>query len=159
MKVLDVGSGELQFKGDVNVDLYRHSSIPNFVQADGCLLPFRDNAFDMVTSVNVIEHVRHPFVFFRELVRVSREWIVVAFPHRLGDSRSNWDVKKYASPHVNSFNSKWFKHAASALGLIYFEELIGYRHAPFLENTINQYLGFLVRLPAQITVTFRKPQI
>jgi hypothetical protein len=60
---------------------------------------------------------------------------------------------------VNSFNSAWFKQAAGLLGLIWFDELpVSFRHYPWLSGNLNQYLGFLVRFPGQMRVTFRKSQ-
>lgn len=40
--------------------------------ADGAELPFVDNAFDVVISVNVLEHVKNPFWVLRECQRVLR---------------------------------------------------------------------------------------
>jgi SAM-dependent methyltransferase len=39
---------------------------------DGHALPFKDNAFDFVTSFAVFEHIRYPFVAMREVVRVMK---------------------------------------------------------------------------------------
>jgi SAM-dependent methyltransferase len=49
------------------------------VGADGCLLPFRDNAFDIVFSNSVIEHVgnlERQRAFAREVARVGRRFWV-----------------------------------------------------------------------------------
>jgi SAM-dependent methyltransferase len=143
-------------RGDVNIDVI-HVDAPNFILATGCSLPFRNDVFDILISENVIEHSPKPFLFLSELARVTKEWIILSFPHRLGDSRDNWSTH-HVYPHRHRFNVAWFQNASKRLGLLVFDEKIGYRHWPFLSNTINQYLGFLVRLPAQITLTFRKVQ-
>jgi SAM-dependent methyltransferase len=43
-----------------------------FAQADGTALPFADAAFDVVLSHAVIEHVRDPLTYLREIRRVTR---------------------------------------------------------------------------------------
>jgi SAM-dependent methyltransferase len=50
-----------------------------WVAGDGCRLPFRDGAFDLVFSNSVIEHVGSPArqeQFAREVARVGRAWWV-----------------------------------------------------------------------------------
>lgn len=39
---------------------------------DGKHLPFKDNTFDIVTSIEVIEHVSHPNIMLREIKRVLK---------------------------------------------------------------------------------------
>ena len=45
---------------------------PRFSRADGMALPFRDGSFDLVISHAVIEHVRNPSAYLREVRRVLR---------------------------------------------------------------------------------------
>ena len=47
-----------------------------YVVADGCHLPFADDAFDMAFSNSVIEHVPDHEAFSRELARVGRSYYV-----------------------------------------------------------------------------------
>jgi SAM-dependent methyltransferase len=60
-------------------DLARESGPETRVGGDGCRLPFRDGAFDIVFSNSVIEHLRTPerqARFAREVARVGRGfWI------------------------------------------------------------------------------------
>jgi hypothetical protein len=56
-----------------------------FVQADGCRLPFKDEAFDFIHSSAVLEHVgnrQRQVDFICELVRVARRGIFVTTPNR-----------------------------------------------------------------------------
>lgn len=53
-----------------------------FVRGTALALPFSDNAFDLVLSVRLCHHIssrheRHQYV--RELLRVSRKWVVFTF--------------------------------------------------------------------------------
>ncbi len=83
LSVIDVGCG-IRPQGDVNVDLYidgRHRditdsiqthSIANFIRADSLFLPFKQKAFEVAISNHTIEHTEQPYLFLRELQRVSR---------------------------------------------------------------------------------------
>jgi ubiquinone/menaquinone biosynthesis C-methylase UbiE len=82
---LDVGCGHVP-RGDVNVDLFVEATghrvdktrpldirnIPNFVKADACHLPFRDNVFDEVISYHTIEHVLNPVLMIKEMIRTCK---------------------------------------------------------------------------------------
>jgi hypothetical protein len=56
-----------------------------FVRGDGCRLPFKDAAFDVVHSSAVLEHVgssERQRAFIRELVRVARRAVHLTTPNR-----------------------------------------------------------------------------
>jgi ubiquinone/menaquinone biosynthesis C-methylase UbiE len=110
--ILDVGCGGRP-TGNVNVDLFpkpRAKHIENFVKADACHLPFRDKCFCKVQTFHVIEHVKEPFCFLKEIKRVCKGIIFLKCPHRmsLGAKRKN---------HIHSFDCGWFRKAFQALGL------------------------------------------
>lgn len=69
---------------------------------DGDRLPFEDDSFDVVTSVDVIEHVPDYHAFLRELVRVARRAVVVSTPNRRaehtnpdGTPRNHWHLREW----------------------------------------------------------------
>jgi len=120
---LDVGCGH-RAQGQVNVDRFpgptAHRSadqrvaddacldlenIPNFVQADGCLLPFRDRAFEKVLSWHLIEHVAHPELLLCELTRVSAERVEMRCPN--GDHPSSFGESKPL--HLHRLTQQWFE--------------------------------------------------
>ena len=93
--LLDVGgvlgdeSGHLASSSDFfeNVDYLqttdlRPVDLPDHIQADGSDLPFGDHEFDLVLSLDVLEHVpgsrRERFLL--ELDRIAQHWVVVGFP-------------------------------------------------------------------------------
>lgn len=74
---LDVGCGGHP-KGDVNVDIYAPSNIPNnFILASAEYLPFKKNIFDLVYSSYVIEHCLNPAQFIEDQVRCSKEKVLI----------------------------------------------------------------------------------
>lgn len=83
--------------------------VSNFVVADACFLPFRDECFDVAFSSHVIEHVKNPFVMLSELLRVSKQEVVVRCPHRRGSGAK----RLY---HVNYLDEDWFRRAMAKLG-------------------------------------------
>lgn len=70
--------GPLSVVGDVQVG----PGLRNYVRASGTVLPFADGCFDLVCSLDTLEHLpageRIPFL--RELLRVTRDGLYVAFP-------------------------------------------------------------------------------
>ena len=53
----------------------------SFVRGDlSAPLPFRDGAFDTTICLDVLEHVENDVITLRELVRVTRERLVIAVP-------------------------------------------------------------------------------
>jgi GT2 family glycosyltransferase len=70
------------------VDMLPAAELQNYVRASGVQLPFRDGAFDLVCSLDTLEHIpgeQRP-AFVSELLRVTRDGLYLAFPF---DSASN----------------------------------------------------------------------
>lgn len=44
-------------------------------------LPFPEQSFDLVISMEVLEHLEHPQAGLRELCRVSRHWLLLSVPN------------------------------------------------------------------------------
>jgi len=82
------------------VDMFPTAGLQDYIQASGVQLPFRDGAFDLVCSLDTLEHIsgeQRP-AFLSELLRVTRDGLYLAFPF---DSASNrWAesvVREYAN--------------------------------------------------------------
>ena len=69
-------------------DVVPESGLKNYIRASGLQLPFRDETFDLVCSLDTLEHVpaEHRPALLSELLRVTRDGLYVAFPF---DSSSN----------------------------------------------------------------------
>jgi SAM-dependent methyltransferase len=70
--ILDCGAGkrEIYFENVVNYEIVPYESTD--VLGVGEKLPFKDESFDAVLSVAVLEHVKDPFLCAREIVRVMK---------------------------------------------------------------------------------------
>ena len=97
-RVLDVGGHAFTFDGSASilpirlflpeddtvvVDIH-DCQAPGYVRGSGAALPFVDGCFDVVVSCDTLEHILpldRP-AFLDELLRVSREYVVVAAPFR-----------------------------------------------------------------------------
>jgi ubiquinone/menaquinone biosynthesis C-methylase UbiE len=96
-RVLEVGCGEgviadklhRRFGGEVvALDLpdaglrswWQKYPGPGYLHADAHHLPFEDDQFDLVVSVEVLEHLTDPVQGLRELTRVSRRHVIFSVP-------------------------------------------------------------------------------
>ncbi len=119
---LDVGCGHYP-EGTVNVDRYPKASahrsadqskvedwdleinkILNFIQANGCILPFADGAFDHVLSNQCIEHVLEAETFLTELLRVSKYTLEISCPDPDGPLAMPTDKPL----HVRRITPQWY---------------------------------------------------
>ena len=157
---LDVGCGAFD-KGDVNCDLFKDDighrtgrkdilggkvKAPNFVLCDAQNLPFKFDCFDEVISRHCIEHVDNPFLMLKEMVRVSKDRIIVFCPHVFGE-RATQPKNPF---HKSYFKKSWFYRAARAL------------HVSYASVTYSKYRGFpseffpLFVLPFELRTEIRK---
>lgn len=167
---LDVGCGS-DPKGDVNCDLFVKDvfahrgvvaceerdvldvhKIPNFVLCDCRFLPFKDGAFDLVISAQVIEHIPRPFVMFKELSRVSRGRVVLETMHRLGEAFDGHfkprSAKWFKIHHINKFNIRILNAYGAACGLrVVKNQVLEYFYFP------HEYFT-LFRFPKEIRVVY-----
>lgn len=128
--VLDVGCGARPH-GSVNCDLYvaktfhRSSfptidihNVPNFIRCDALHLPFKNDSFTTVVSDSVIEHLDNPYLMLEEMIRVSKERIVVHAPHRFYFRK--WQTRKQ---HKHYFTKSWFANVFKQSILAYGYEI------------------------------------
>ncbi len=91
-RVLDLGGGPGTLQAflpdaqvtatDIVVPSAWHEAAPSLVVADGARLPFRDDAFDAVVSLDTLEHVvpASREGFLDEVARVAGSWALVVCP-------------------------------------------------------------------------------
>lgn len=90
--VLDVGGGPGSLQAflhdaeviacDASAPSFWHEAAPSLVLGDGAALPFRDDAFDVVVTLDTLEHVpeERRATLLAECARVSRGWVLAVCP-------------------------------------------------------------------------------
>ncbi len=106
---LDVGCGSRPYEhlfsqgSYVGVDV-KSSGRPNDMKQpdyyyDGIILPFSDNAFDMVMSTQVLEHVPNPSKVLNEMARVCKKngSVVISLPFVYPEHEEPFDFFRFTS--------------------------------------------------------------
>jgi SAM-dependent methyltransferase len=73
-------------------------------------IPFPDNSFDLVVARHCLEHVLIPYVVLRELIRVSRKYVLVVVPAPWGTMEIRWE-------HLNCTDSGSWERMMAHCGL------------------------------------------
>lgn len=79
--VLNLGSGTTKANANtINLDIEAFENVS--VVGDGHKLPFRDQTFDVVISISVLEHVNHPQKVVKEIHRVLKRggYVFISVP-------------------------------------------------------------------------------
>ncbi len=112
---LDLGCGQNKRPGAIGVDQNRDTAADVIGNIDSGALPFRDNSFDKVWVVHVIEHVENVVSTIEELHRLTRAGgvIVIETPHYT-------DFSSFCDPthrwHLNSFSFRYFTDDDAGFG-------------------------------------------
>jgi len=83
-------------------------------------LPFRDNSFDLVLCLQVLEHLPDSALGLRELLRVSRDCILVSVPHEPFFRAGNFLRGKHLlalgndPEHLHNYSGRAFRRLVSA---------------------------------------------
>lgn len=138
---------------------------PNVVHASCYRLPFADNTFDYVSSVEVIEHLSEPEQYLREIRRVLRQGgaAVITTPHRSADGvlHDPFHVREYTGAELHSLLSEYFGRVtiwgmnSAALDRLYFratgvktlDKLVRGGFKVFAKWVVNPYLYNLTSSP------------
>lgn len=124
LRILDVGGAEgviLKFlhKDDVTIlDQTEAEGVPGFVLGDATALPFEDESFDYVVSVDVYEHIPDEVreKYLSELRRVARGGVLLAAPF---DSEAVRAGERFANEFHRSIHNQgnvWLEeHADNGL--------------------------------------------
>ncbi len=97
---------------------------------DGCHLPFPDNFFDVVTCVDVIEHVEDFNSLIQEMLRVSRKGVFLSTPNRRPEyTNKDGSPKNYW--HLREWSFEEFEAIVKKFGLIDWNCINGPFEGPF----------------------------
>jgi len=153
--ILDIGCGNNP-KGAVNCDLYLGETphimnenyidprkIPNFVRCDAMHLPFKDNAFKIVNTSELLEHVINPPLFLSEMKRISKKIVTLDVPNlrRLAPEENPNHIFTWSSKSLNNLLKLFFKDV-----VIVSSEYGGYIPKYFLKR---KYIGFFLKFLEQ----------
>jgi ubiquinone/menaquinone biosynthesis C-methylase UbiE len=135
-EILDVGGWDFYLSVKKHLADYSHYTVldlpgvstlqikdPKYRQmtGDGCNMPFKDNSFDTVINIQVLEHVFEPIKMFAEICRVLRPGgkALIVVPQT-----SNIHM---APNHFYNFTRYWLEAAAdlNKMKIVYYKALGG----------------------------------
>ncbi|HVM00233.1 MAG TPA: class I SAM-dependent methyltransferase [Egibacteraceae bacterium] len=97
---------------------------PRFLHGDATRLPFADNTFDVLASVEVLEHLDDPVAGLHEYARVARRHLVLSVPRepvfRMGNLIAGRHVRAFGNTpgHLNHWSSPGFIRFVSTVGAV-----------------------------------------
>jgi 2-polyprenyl-3-methyl-5-hydroxy-6-metoxy-1,4-benzoquinol methylase len=95
---------------------------PGYLHADAHHLPFEDDQFDLVVSVEVLEHLSDPVRGLREMARVSRQHMIFSVPREPIFRSCNLISGRYVSDlgntpgHLNHWSKRSFTKFVGTVG-------------------------------------------
>jgi ubiquinone/menaquinone biosynthesis C-methylase UbiE len=105
---------------------------------DGYNLPFSDDSFDIVTCVDVIEHVEDYTRLIKEMLRVSRKGVFLSTPNRRPEY-TNRDGSPKNYWHLREWSFKEFNEIIKKFGQIEWNFINGPYDGPFaISDEINE---------------------
>jgi len=140
VRILDVGCGVNKYPGAIGIDRNIRTLADVICDLDHFPYPFRDDSFDQLRAVHVIEHVSDVIRTIEEFHRLVRPGgaIHIVTPHYT-------DFSSFCDPthrwHLNSFSLRYFGEDNAGFGY--------YSSARLRENSVRikllqfwRYLGF-----------------
>ncbi len=159
-RILEIGGGSEGFSSFTDRKIFgvdMHFSRPlnsNIVPcvASAYRMPFPDNAFDAVISMDMLEHIpaNHYNEVIAEIVRLSKRIVILGFP---SGTRAAEMEKKINAIHMKMFNVAHFwlgEHIANGLpdaGIIEseFRKALPDNSCMKVINNVNVHIFFLIR--------------
>ncbi|MFH1833034.1 MAG: class I SAM-dependent methyltransferase [Candidatus Levyibacteriota bacterium] len=92
--------------------------------ADIYKLPYKDNSFDLVLCLEVMEHLKEPKKAISEIMRVSKKYTIISVPNepffRISNFLRGKNVKRLGNDegHINHWNLSTFKQLMQKQNLI-----------------------------------------
>lgn len=86
-----------------------------FQKEDVYHLSFENGSFDLVTCLEVLEHLETPEKALSEIKRITKKWVILSVPHEPWFQLSNFLRGKYFSTlgnhpeHINKWNPSHFR--------------------------------------------------
>ena len=110
-KVAELSGIEIDQKAVANVQTLVSETI-EICEArhyDGTFIPYRNKSFDVVTCIDVLEHVPDYLGLIKEMVRVSRRITLLSTPYRRpeytradGSPKNRWHLREWSYEELDS---------------------------------------------------------
>lgn len=104
---VDIDQQVLDYCNDTLIG--RNPRVSSISLYDGYVLEFADDSFDIVTCVDVLEHVEDYHRFLKELLRVSRKGVFISTPNRRpehtnpdGTPRNYWHLREWSYEELDT---------------------------------------------------------
>ena len=83
VRAINLGCGKAKIRGTVGVDIYRTEATDAICNLNGRFFPFRDNVFDKIYAIDVIEHLDDVKAVMEEIHRISKPGaeVFINVPH------------------------------------------------------------------------------
>jgi len=52
-----------------------------FIKCSACELPFKDSSFDLISALEILEHLDNPEKALKEIKRVAKKWVIISVPN------------------------------------------------------------------------------
>jgi SAM-dependent methyltransferase len=115
VRILDAGCGINKYPGSFGIDRNPASRADVLCDLDRLPYPFRDNTFDLIRAIHVIEHVSNVIGTMEEFHRLARPGghVLIVTPHYT-------DFSSFCDPthrwHLNSFSFRYFGEDHAGFG-------------------------------------------
>ena len=91
----------------------RNPKLKDLKVYDGYNLPYGDKSFDVITSIDVIEHVEDYDRFIDELLRVAKKAVLISTPNRReehtnpdGTPKNHWHLREWSRAELDKIIAK-----------------------------------------------------
>lgn len=162
-RILDVGCGINKLAGSIGIDRNPATKADVLVDLDHFPYPFRDDAFDGLQAIHVIEHVSDVVKSveeFHRLVRAGGEVFIVT-PHYTDfssfcDPTHRWHLNSYSLRYFGDDNAGYgyyskarFQEISTRVKLLSFWKLLGFELLvnafPRFRRVWEFYLCYVIR--------------
>ncbi|MCQ8894111.1 MAG: class I SAM-dependent methyltransferase [Methanolinea sp.] len=97
---------------------------------DGYNLPFKNESFDIITCVDVLEHVENYEILIKEMLRVSKKGVFISTPNRRPEY-TNQDGSPKNYWHLREWNYNELNEILKHFGKIEWNFINGQYEGPF----------------------------
>lgn len=158
-KVLEIGGGKDERYTQNSVTLDISNNFNPDILASGYNLPFKDNVFDTIVSMEVLEHLEKPQIFVNEIHRVLKSngafFLTTRFIHEIHGE----DYFRYTELSLRTLFKKFKKVNVEDEGsvfsvLLYFIEAIF--PFPYLKNFLSLFYPLIEKMDKTIDRHRRK---